>query len=1056
MRIVTSTDLEEIAKKGAESLHPQRTKIMVGMASCGIASGAKVVFNALSEEVEKLKLDAVITKTGCIGSCYKEPLVDVLQNGWPRITYENMNAEKAKELVRIVSEHGIKNEWVLAKIEEEEYVINNEVFRYSGNGAPKEIEIIPSYRDLDFFKKQQKIVMRNCGFIDPGSIEEYIARGGYLALHKVLTEMKPEEVIEEITQSGLRGRGGAGFPTGVKWKFARNAKGDTKYVICNADEGDPGAYMDRSVLEGDPHSIIEGMIIGAYAIGAGTGYIYVRAEYPLAVETLRLAIQEAKDYCLLGTNILDSGFDFTIELFIGAGAFVCGEETALISSIEGKMGEPRARPPFPAQSGLRESPTNINNVETWANIPVIITRGADWYSRIGTKKCKGTKVFSLVGKVKNTGLIEVPMGMTLREIIYEVGGGIADDKEFKAVQTGGPSGGCIPIDLIDLPVDYEELAKAGAIMGSGGMVVMDESTCMVDIAKFFLTFTADESCGKCTPCRLGTQVMKNILDNITNGKGQQGDIELLEEMGKKIKKLSLCGLGQTAPNPVLTTISYFRDEYEAHIKEKECPSITCKALVPAPCQDACPVGVDVPSYVALIALGRFKEAIDLIREDNPFPGICGRVCNHPCEYNCKMGEVDKPISICSLKRFVADYEHKLGRELSAPVKRTKKEKVAIIGSGPAGLTAAYGLVRLGYEVTVFEKLPVAGGMLSVGIPEYRLPRKIVKAEIEAITALGVEIRTNMPIGKDLTIDDLKQQGYKVIFISIGAHKGFKLGLAGEDGLQNVIDSITFLRNTNLGKREKPGDKVVVIGDDSVAIDSARVCLRLGCEEVHIVYARSKELMPVSPPEIEGAESEGVKIQYLTAATKILGKAGKVVGIECVRTELGEPDPRERRQPSLIKDSQFVIDADAIICARGQEPDLSFLEPGHGFEISEWNLFVVDSDTLQTNILGVFAGGDAVTGSATVIEAIAAGRRAANSIDNWLRGEKFFKPYKVCKPRMRVEAIELPEEFEGITRPKMPSLPVEKRIHNFKEVEIGFTEEVAICEAKRCSRCDLEE
>ncbi|MBN1503727.1 MAG: NADH-quinone oxidoreductase subunit NuoF, partial [Candidatus Eisenbacteria bacterium] len=448
--------------------------------------------------------------------------------------------------------------------------------RGPSSGSAPELSDVPAFETIPFFKKQMRIVLRNCGIISPDSIDEYIARGGYFTLFKVLNELTPEKVIQEVKTSGLRGRGGAGFPTGLKWQFTRQAPGDVKYIVCNADEGDPGAYMDRSVLEGDPHSVLEGMTIGAFAVGANEGYIYVRAEYPLAIEKLNQAIRQAEEYGLLGENILGSGFNFRVKLSKGAGAFVCGEETALMASIEGRVGEPRPRPPFPAQSGLWGKPTNINNVETWANIPVILSRGGAWYAGLGTEKSKGTKVFSLVGKIARSGLIEVPMGITLREIIYDIGGGIPDGRQFKAIQTGGPSGGCLPESLLDLPVDYERLTEAGAIMGSGGMVVMDDKVCMVDIARYFLTFTATESCGKCAPCRIGTHVMNEILGRICAGQGKEGDIEYLESLAGTIKALSLCGLGQTAPNPVLTTLRYFRHEYEAHIRDKKCPAGVCK------------------------------------------------------------------------------------------------------------------------------------------------------------------------------------------------------------------------------------------------------------------------------------------------------------------------------------------------------------------------------------------------------------------------------------------------------------------------------------------------
>lgn len=439
--------------------------------------------------------------------------------------------------------------------------------------------MIPTYRELDFYKKQHRIALRNCGHIDPEEIKEYIGRSGYQALARVMSQLTPEQVIEEVKVSGLRGRGGGGFPTGLKWQFARQASGDVKYVICNADEGDPGAFMDRSILEGDPHTLIEGMAIAGYAIGAQEGYIYVRAEYPLAIKRLRTAIAQAQELGLLGEDIFSSGFNFRLHIKEGAGAFVCGEETALMASIEGKRGMPRPRPPFPANRGLWDKPSNINNVETYANVPAILLEGGKEYARVGTEKSKGTKVFALTGKIKNTGLVEVPMGISLREIIFDMGGGISSGKEFKAVQIGGPSGGCIPKELLDLPVDYDSLIQAGAMMGSGGLVVMDSDTCMVDLARFFLNFTQSESCGKCTPCREGTKRMLEILTRITQGEGREEDLDLLEQLGETIKQTSLCGLGQTAPNPVLSTLRYFRHEYEAHIRQGRCPAGVCTALL---------------------------------------------------------------------------------------------------------------------------------------------------------------------------------------------------------------------------------------------------------------------------------------------------------------------------------------------------------------------------------------------------------------------------------------------------------------------------------------------
>mgnify|MGYP000862273523 CR=1 FL=1 len=535
-----------------------RAHILVCMGTGCDSSASKEVKKQLEQQLAASKLDGEIkvVETGCLGLCDTGPIVIVYPEG---IIYRQVKPEDTKE---IVEEHLLKGK---------------PVKRLMGKKDFSE-ETVLKYQDLNFFKKQYRIALRNCGLINPENLKSYIARGGYEALAKAVTEMTPDQVIEEVKASGLRGRGGGGFPTGVKWGFARSAKGDKKYLICNADEGDPGAFMDRSILEGDPHSLIEGMAIAGYAIGADEGYIYVRAEYPLAITRLKIAIRQAEETGLLGDNLFGSGYNFQLNIKEGAGAFVCGEETALIASIEGRRGEPRTRPPFPAVKGLWGSPSNVNNVETYANVPVIIAKGADWFSSRGTEKSKGTKVFALTGKIKNTGLAEVPMGISLREIIYDIGGGIIDNKRFKAVQIGGPSGGCIPEELLDISIDYDSLIQAGAMMGSGGLVVLDENTCMVELARFFLSFTQLESCGKCTPCREGTKIMLDVLERITQGQGKDGDIELLETLGETIKSTALCGLGQTAPNPVLSTLKHFRHEYEAHIKDKKCPAGACTAL----------------------------------------------------------------------------------------------------------------------------------------------------------------------------------------------------------------------------------------------------------------------------------------------------------------------------------------------------------------------------------------------------------------------------------------------------------------------------------------------
>jgi NADH:ubiquinone oxidoreductase subunit F (NADH-binding)/NAD-dependent dihydropyrimidine dehydrogenase PreA subunit/(2Fe-2S) ferredoxin len=576
--IRNQNDLDQLAAGGTASLCPARLKILVGSATCGIAAGAREVESAAIEAVKRLGLDAVVARTGCIGYCQREPLLDLILPGGPRVSYGNMTAKKTTELLEAYAAgHDLKPKSALCRWEAEEHVASGERHAYpaASNGAGS----IPAWSDVDFYRRQSRVILRNCGSIDPLSLEEAIARGAYRGALRALTGLGPDAVIEEVLKSGLRGRGGAGFPTGRKWQTARQVESDVKYVICNADEGDPGAFMDRSVLEGDPHAVIEGMIIGSLAVGAHEGYVYVRSEYPLAVSTVTHAIRQAEESGLLGDDIFGSGHALRLKVRRGAGAFVCGEETSLIASIEGYAGEPRPRPPFPAVKGLWGKPTVINNVKTWASLGPILSRGAEWYAAQGTERNRGTTVFALVGAVKNTGLVEIPLGMTLREMVFEIGGGMRGKRPIKAVQTGGPSGGCIPAALLDLSIDYEKLAAAGSMMGSGGMIVIDEGTCMVDLARFFLAFTADESCGKCSPCREGTKQMLHVLTRICAGRGTPDDIPLLERLARTVKSASLCGLGGTAPNPVLTALQYFRAEFEAHIDHKKCPAGVCRNLI---------------------------------------------------------------------------------------------------------------------------------------------------------------------------------------------------------------------------------------------------------------------------------------------------------------------------------------------------------------------------------------------------------------------------------------------------------------------------------------------
>jgi len=571
----TIQDLQEVAEIGRRRLYPERVKLKVGLGTCGVAAGARETYQALVAQVKEKGLDVEVSRTACIGFCQREPLIDVQMPGKARVLYGDMTAQNALALLEAVSEGRLPAEHAIARADADEEILLGTEHPLGVDGPPH----VPSFHEQPFYGAQLRIATRNCGIIDPDSIEEYIARGGYLALYRALTEHEPDDIIRMVTESGLRGRGGGGFPTGRKWASCRDAQGDVKYVVCNADEGDPGAYMDRSVVEGDPYSVLEGMMIGGYAIGTGQAFVYVRQEYPLARKNLVRAIENAREYGLIGKDIFGSGYDFDVRIVRGGGAFVCGESTALMASLEGHVGEPRAKHIHTVESGLWGKPTTLNNVETWANVPVIISRGADWFASIGTQGSTGTKVFSLVGKVKNTGLVEVPMGVTLRHIIYDIGGGIGGDKQFKAVQTGGPSGGCVPAEHLDLPVDFDRLTEVGSMMGSGGMIVMDEDSCMVDVARYFLNFLREESCGKCTPCREGNERMYQILDKICTGRATEDDLTLLEDIADLVKTTSLCALGKSAPNPVLSTLRYFRDEYEAHIRDKKCPAGVCRELL---------------------------------------------------------------------------------------------------------------------------------------------------------------------------------------------------------------------------------------------------------------------------------------------------------------------------------------------------------------------------------------------------------------------------------------------------------------------------------------------
>ncbi len=1024
-RINSMEDLALVKKKFTEeSAKYQKTLLFCSGTGC-VSSGCGEVRDALVRELENAGLASSVklSLTGCIGICDVGPRMTVLPDG---VFYCKLKPEDMKKIVR---KHLISGQIV------EECCYTN---RNSG-------QRVPYMKDIDFFKGQNKVVLRDCGMINYRSIDEYIFNEGYYALEKVLRESSPEHVIDEVRKSGLRGRGGGGFPTGMKWQLAAKSKGDQKYVICNADEGDPGAFMDRSLLEGNPHLVLEGMAIAGYAIGADKGYVYIRAEYPLAIEGLEYAIQEARDRNLLGRNIFGSTFDFDIEIRIGAGAFVCGEETALMCSVEGKRGEPRQKPPFPSVSGLFGKPTVINNVETLGNVPIVILKGSSWFAGMGTTKSKGTKVFALAGDINNTGIIEVPMGVTLGEIIFGIGGGIPKGKKFKVAQTGGPSGGCLTKDHLNTPVDYDSLVELGAIMGSGGLICMDEDTCMVDVARYFMEFVQEESCGKCVACRLGTKRMLEILERITAGKGLPGDVERLEEIAKAVKDTALCGLGQTAPNPVLSTIKYFRDEYDEHIDKKYCRAGVCSELFISPCENACPANVNVPGYVALIAAGRVKDAYNLIRQENPFPSVCGRVCTHPCESKCRRGQLDDPIAIADLKRYAADEVMKHNEPFTDLVFPKKFKSVGVVGAGPSGLTCAYYLGRLGYDVTVYESQPAAGGVLVFGIPEYRLPKEVLQKEIDTIKQVGIEILTHTEIGKDLAFDEIKGK-HDAIYIATGTQFSHKVGVTGE-GLPGVYHGLDFLRDVNLGKEVKLKGVVAVIGGGNTAIDAARVAVRMGVNEVHVLYRRKMEDMPADKREISDAVEEGIIIHELVEPIEFMGDE-KVRQVKCVRMGLSGFDSDGRKKPVRIAGSEFTLDVDYVIPAVSQYSDLPFIRKDE-VEVTPMGTFVVEDASLMTSMAGVFAGGDVVRGSDVVITAIADGKKAASAIDRYLGGNGQLNKGEPIKIPDTVDDSELVEH----ERFKMNYIDMDSRQRSFEEVSRGFHRLNAIAEAMRCLRCD---
>ena len=1039
------SDIKKMSALHQKRILPAVPMILVGMGTCGIGNGAETVYQQLEKQLAEADFGFQLKQTGCFGFCAEEPVVMLCQPGRPVLVYSKVNEKDVSPLIESLGKGDPYRDKLLCRIDEWDFLTSKVTF---GKGY----DDIPHWNDIPFFRGQMKVVLRHAGLIDPEEILDYIAVGGYNALATVLAGYEPSAVIHEVTASKLRGRGGAGFPTGVKWEIMHKQESDEKYIICNADEGDPGAYMNRNEIESDPHMIIEGMLIGAYAMGAGKGIAYVRAEYPLAVKRLEKAIEQAEKYGLLGDNILGTRFSFTMDIVEGAGAFVCGEETALIASIEGKAGRPLPRPPYPASRGLYGKPTNINNVETWCNIPLIIEKGSAWFRSIGTEKSPGTKVFSLVGKVKNTGLVELPLGARLEQFVFSIGEGTGTSRRVKAVQTGGPSGGCIPVEYFSTPVDYESLNAIGAIMGSGGMVVMDHDNCMVDVARYFLAFNAGESCGKCTPCREGLSQALTILTRITEGEGKPSDLALLELLGSVMKDSSLCALGQTSPNPVITTMRYFRHEYEEHIREKRCRAGTCESLFMALCENSCPLHMNIPGYIELIKEERWEDAFELTLRDNPLPGTIGRICHFHCQMRCRREMLDQPVSQGEIHRYLADTMYQLGKENEIYRKLINEKlpssgkRIAIVGGGPAGLTAAFYLVRLGHAVTLYDAFPEAGGVLRYGIPQYRLPKEILQKEIRVVEMLGVQFMMNRRLGDNLSLTALKRD-FDAVYMAIGAWKDVGLNIPGEDA-KGVFAGTAILKELAEGKTIVPGAHVVVVGAGNVAIDAARSLLRLG-REVTVVYRREKKDMPANAVEISESEEERIHFRFLSAPAEILADAsGQVRALRIEKMSRGGIDRSGRRRP-LATGKFEEIPCDTVILAVGERVDSNDL--AESLELEKDGRIVADGFTFRTSDPQIYAGGDAVSGPSTAAEAMGMAKRAAAAIDKALMQEERFH----LLSREFNYGNEVPQSPEPSPKNVARRLSVRDRVNNFNEISFGFTGTQARDEVLRCLRCDVK-
>ena len=1021
------------------------TRIKVHRNGSGRASDARTDAGAVLENfrdrVSKCgRTDIFVSKTGSVGLWAVEPLVTVERPGQEPVIYKQVNPERVKKIFR---------EHVLAGKVQVQFALARGL---ANNEAPNPIRSdlegrVPHVSQLPFFALQENRILRNRGFVDPDQIEEYLSREGYQAMAKALLDLTPDEIITEVKTSGRRDRDpSAGFPTGVKWQFCASSKSETKYVICDAHGGGPDTLINPNLIETDPHALLEGMIIAAKAIGAHQGYIYCSAGCPSAGKEIRLAIDQARDHGLLGKDILRSGFDFDVEVHEGMSSCFCGEETALIDAIEGGHGVPRPRPPFPVVSGLWKKPTLVHCVETFLNIPRIIARGGEEYAKTGTESSKGTKVFALTGRVENIGMVEVPMGFTLGELIFDIGGGIPGGKRFKAVQVGGPLGGFISREGLNVPIDYDAISRAKAILGCGDMVVFDEDSCIVEKTLSSFNLCKGESCGVCEACQAGMKKIPEILEGICRGEAKEEDIQDMEELARGMKESAHCSFGHIASTHVLTTLNYFREEFLAHVVERRCPAGVCSGLFQAPCVNKCPAGIDIPSSISLLGKGLIGEAYNVIERSNPFPGVCGRVCYHPCQDQCRRREIDEPVAISNLERFIADKSHGLVVKF-LPV--TRKERVAIVGAGPSGLTAALELRKRGYAVTVFDEHPEPGGMLRYGIAAYRLPGKELDREINKILDRGIDLRLNTRVGKDVPWEVLTGD-FDIVCLAPGCQKSCSLSIPGEQA-QGVLGGVEFLKSLHAGKEVKIGKRVAVIGGGHAAIEAARTSLRLGARKVAVYYHRERKEMTAHPWEIEAAVEEGVEIKDMATPTRIITHYGKVGRLELTEMRRGLFDEMGRRKTRPILGAEFIVAVDTVIIAIQQGVDTEYFSKENGIE-TEGTRIKVDKN-FRTSHPRIWAVGDAVTGPASVIAAIKGGQDVAATIDRALgmaRGEGESESPGTGIERVSFKAITDVGKQGQIT---MPVIEPQLRRRDFCQVRLGYRKQMALAEARRCLQCD---